>query len=71
MISLALIWQRSEWRFLISIQNKEFAMCYCDRSLTRRDLMRGAMAMGTVAAAGSLDLITPSQALAAVPEPRI
>jgi len=46
-------------------------MCYCDRSLTRRDLMRGAMAMGTVAAAGSLDLITPSQALAAVPEPRI
>ena len=42
-------------------------MCYCDRSLTRRDLMRGAMAMGTVAAAGGLDLVTPSQALAAVP----
>jgi hypothetical protein len=46
-------------------------MCICDRSLSRRDLMKGAMAFGTAAAAGGLDLLTPAEALALVPEPRI
>jgi hypothetical protein len=46
-------------------------MCMCDRELTRRDVMRGAMAFGTVAVAGGLELALPTLALAAVPEPRI
>jgi len=39
--------------------------------MTRRDLMRGAMTFGTVAAAGGLDLLTASPVFAAVPEPTI
>jgi len=39
--------------------------------MTRRDLMRGAMTLGTVAAAGGLDLLTASPVFAAVPEPTI
>src|SRR5688572_29440798 len=46
-------------------------MCMCDRHLTRRELMRGAMAFGTVAVAGGFQLVLPESALAAVPEPRI
>ena len=46
-------------------------MCMCDRSMSRRDLMRGAMTLGTVATAGGLNLLTASPALAAVPEPTI
>ena len=46
-------------------------MCMCDRHLTRRDVMRGAMAIGTVAVAGGFGLVLPESALAAVPEPRI
>lgn len=43
----------------------------CNYSLTRRDLMRGAMAFGTVAAAGGLELVTATPALGAVPSPTI
>jgi N-acetylmuramoyl-L-alanine amidase CwlA len=43
----------------------------CDRHLTRRDLMKGAMAMSSVAVAGGLPLVLPEQAEAAVAEPRI
>ncbi len=46
-------------------------MCMCDRHLSRRDVMRGAMAFGTVAVAGGLELALPKTAVAAVPEPRI
>jgi N-acetylmuramoyl-L-alanine amidase CwlA len=46
-------------------------MCMCDRHLTRRELMRGAAAAGTVALAGGFQLVLPKSALAAVPEPRI
>jgi N-acetylmuramoyl-L-alanine amidase CwlA len=46
-------------------------MCICDRHVSRRELMRGAVGMGTVALAGGFELLTPSRALAAVPEPRI
>jgi N-acetylmuramoyl-L-alanine amidase CwlA len=46
-------------------------MCMCDRHLSRRELMRGAMAFGTVAIAGGFDLAFPETALAAVAEPRI
>src|SRR4051812_46537529 len=46
-------------------------MCICDRSLSRRDLMRGAMAFGTAAAAGGLNLLSATPVMAAVPEPRI
>lgn len=44
-------------------------MCMRDRELSRREMMRGALALGTVAVAGGgLGLLTPSIALAAVPE---
>lgn len=46
-------------------------MCMCDQHLTRRDVMRGAVAISTVAVAGGLELALPESALAAVPEPRI
>src|SRR5262245_46545694 len=46
-------------------------MCMCERSLSRRDLMKGAMAFGTAAASGGLGLLTASPVLAAVPEPTI
>jgi N-acetylmuramoyl-L-alanine amidase CwlA len=46
-------------------------MCMCDRHLTRRDVMRGAATLGTVAAVGGIQLALPETALGAVPEPRI
>ena len=47
-------------------------MCMCDRSLSRRDVMRSAMAFGTAAlAGGTLDLVTAKRSFALVPEPSI
>lgn len=46
-------------------------MCMCDRHVSRRDVMRGAVGLGTVVLAGGFELALPRRALAAVPEPRI
>ena len=46
-------------------------MCMCDRLMSRRDLMKGAMAFGSATAAGGLGLLTATPVLAAVPEPPI
>jgi N-acetylmuramoyl-L-alanine amidase CwlA len=46
-------------------------MCFCDRHLSRRDVMKSAMAMSTVSLANGFQLVLPNSALAAVPEPTI
>jgi N-acetylmuramoyl-L-alanine amidase CwlA len=46
-------------------------MCMCERGMSRRELMRGAMTVGTVAVASGFELVTPSRALASVPSPTI
>jgi len=43
----------------------------CDRSMNRRDMMRGAVTLGTAAAVGGLEMFRASPALAAVPNPGI
>jgi hypothetical protein len=46
-------------------------MCNCNFSMTRRELMRGAVAFGTAAVAGGLELVTATPAYGAVPAPTI
>lgn len=46
-------------------------MCMCNRSMSRRDMMRGAVTLGTAAAVGGMELLRATPALAAVPNPGI
>lgn len=46
-------------------------MCRCTATMDRRDMMRGALTLGTAAAVGGFELFRGTPALAAVPNPSI
>jgi hypothetical protein len=46
-------------------------MCMCDRSMNRREMLRGSMALGTAAVVGGFELTRATPGWAAVPNPGI